>query len=114
VCVRLYGRYLKQSPKNIEPMAAEIFSQFNTLFTQLLPNKFHNNGKFYIDPNKIKVENFILIRDYNHLGLSTQNRAKETILGMNIAFLTGGEIDKNKIFNTERWDFSYGWEKKNH
>jgi len=95
-------------------MAAEIFSQFNTLFTQLLPNKFHNNGKFYIDPNKIKVENFILIRDYNHLGLSTQNRAKETILGMNIAFLTGGEIDKNKIFNTERWDFSYGWEKKNH
>ena len=95
-------------------MAAEIFSQFNTLFTQLLPNKFHNNGKFYIDPNKIKVENFILIRDYNHLGLSTQNKAKETILGMNIAFLTGGEIDKNKIFNTERWDFSYGWEKKNH
>jgi len=95
-------------------MAAEFFSQCNTLFTQLLPNKFHNNEKFYIDPNKIKVENFILIRDYNHLGLSTQNRAKETILGMNIAFLTGGEIDKNKIFNTERWDFSYGWEKKNH
>lgn len=98
-------------------MAAEIFSQFNTLFTQLLPNKFHNNGKVYINPNKIKVKNFLFVRDYNHLGLNNQNRAKDTVLGMKIAYFTGGtggKIDKNKIFNTERWDFTYGWEKKNH
>jgi len=97
-------------------MAAEFFSQFNTLFTQLLPNKFHNNGKFYIDPNKIKMENFLFIRDYHHLGLSHQNRAQKTILGMNIAFLQmyRWEINKNKIFNTENWDFTYGWKKKNH
>lgn len=72
-------------------MAAEFFSQFNTLFTQLLPNKFHNNGKVYINPNKIKVKNFLFVRDYNHLGLNNQNRAKDTVLGMNIACFKGGE-----------------------
>ena len=52
-------------------MAAEIFSQFNTLFTQLLPNKFHNNEKLYIGPNKSKMEIFLFVCDYRRLRLST-------------------------------------------
>jgi hypothetical protein len=35
------------------------------------------------------VKNFLFVRDYNHLGLSNQNRVKDTVLGMNIAYFTG-------------------------
>ena len=41
-------------------MTAETFSQFNTLFTQLLLNKFTTSGKIIIDPNKNRMEIYYL------------------------------------------------------